>query len=129
VGMYVRTYLRSLHGCVYKFVCLRLYVYVYTHGVYMCVCIYSRIYIQHLYVCVYMCVYIHRFYKCVCIDLRIWMCVCVYLRISYRVYMCVCVHLRVCTQTSHVSLYILPYKYAESTYVTSTHTESTCVCT
>ena len=29
--------------------------------------------------------------------------------------MCVCVHLRICTQTSHVSLYILPYEYAEST--------------
>jgi len=55
------------------------------------------------------------------------MCVCRYLRISYRVYMCVCVHLRICTQTSHVSLYILPYKYAESTYVTYTHTKSTCV--
>jgi len=32
----------------------------------------------------------------------------------------VCVNLRICTQTSHVSLYILPYKYAESTYVTYT---------
>jgi len=52
----------------------------------------------------------------------------IYLRISYRVYMCVFVHLRICTQTSHVSLYILPYKYAESTYVTYTHTESTCGC-
>jgi len=54
--------------------------------------------------------------------------VCIYLRISYRVYMCVCVHLRTGTQTSHVSLYILTYRYAESTYVTYTHTESTCVC-
>jgi len=55
--------------------------------------------------------------------------VCTYLRISYRLYVCVCVHLRICTQTSHASLYILPYKYAESTYVTYTHTESTSVCT
>ena len=53
---------------------------------------------------------------------------CRYLRISYRVYMCVCVHLRICTQTSHVSLYILSYKYAESTYATYTYTKSTCVC-
>jgi len=42
--------------------------------------------------------------------------------------MCVCVHLRIGTQTSHVSLYILTYRYTESTYVTYTHTESTCVC-
>ena len=56
------------------------------------------------------------------------MCVCRYLHMSYRVYMCVCVNLRICTQTSHVSLYILPYKYAESTYVTYTYTKSTCVC-
>jgi len=54
--------------------------------------------------------------------------VCIYLRISYKVYMCVCVHLRICTQTLPVSLYILPFKYAESTYVTYTHTESACVC-
>ena len=43
-------------------------------------------------------------------------------------------HVRVCTfaytgtQTSHVSLYILTYRYAESTYVTYTHTESICMC-
>jgi hypothetical protein len=42
--------------------------------------------------------------------------------------MCVCVHLRIGTQTSHGSVYILTYRYAESTYVTYTHTESTCVC-
>ena len=41
--------------------------------------------------------------------------------------MCVCVHLRICTQTSHVSVYILPYKYAESTHVTYTYTKSTSV--
>jgi len=56
------------------------------------------------------------------------MCVCIYLRISYRVYMCVCVHLRIGTQTSRVSLYVLRYRYAESTYVTYTPTESTRVC-
>ena len=53
---------------------------------------------------------------------------CIYLRISYRVYMCGCVHLRICTQTSHVTLYISPHKYAESTYVAYTHTESACMC-
>jgi len=53
--------------------------------------------------------------------------VCIYLRISYRVYMCVFVHLCIGTQTSQVSLYILTYRYAESTYVTYTHTESSCV--
>jgi len=95
VRMYVRIYLRSLHGCVYTFVYLRLYVYVNTHGVYKCVCIYSRIYIQRLYVCVYICVYVHRFYICVCIDLRIWtpsLHVCVYIStyIIESLHVCVC---------------------------------------
>ena len=53
------------------------------------------------------------------------MCVCRYLRISYTTYMCVCVHLRICTQTSHVSVYILSYKHAVSTHVTYTYTKST----
>jgi len=53
------------------------------------------------------------------------MCTC--LRISFRIYMCMCVHLRICIQTSHVSVYMLTYTHTESTYVTYTHTESTCV--
>ena len=53
---------------------------------------------------------------------------CIYLCISHRVYMCVCVHLRIGTQTAHVSLYIWTYRYTESTYVTYTPPESTCVC-
>ena len=46
-------------------------------------------------VCVYICVYVHRFYMCVCIDLRIWtprLHVCVYIstHIIQSLHVCVC---------------------------------------
>jgi len=106
-GMYVRIYLRSLYGCVYTIVCLRLYVYVYTHGVYKCVCIYSRIYIQHLYVCVCIYAYVHRFYMCVCMDLRIW---------TPRLHVCVYISTYI-IQSLHVCVCTFAYRYTDLTCV------------
>jgi len=119
-----------IHGGVLARAC----AYMYIGRIYMCMCIYLRIYTQRLYVCVYICVFVYRFYIWVCIDLRIW---------TPRLHVCVCIstsiiqslHVLIYTQSSHVSLYILPYKYAEFTqslhvcvYVCVHTHRCTCVC-
>ena len=59
VGVYVCIYLRSLYGCVYSLVCLRVYVYEYTHGVYMCVYIYVHVFTYSVYIHVCTIAYIY----------------------------------------------------------------------
>ena len=61
VGKYVYKYLQSLMG-VHIRLCVSGYMCTYIHTEFTRVCVYSRIYIRRLYLCVYICVYVHGVY-------------------------------------------------------------------
>jgi len=103
---YMSTEFQSLHGCVYTFTCVWVYIYVYTNRVYMCVCMYSRTCTQSLRGGGFIDVYVHR----VC--------------------MWVCIYSSTYTQSLHVCVYGFTYIHTKvvcvRVYIYVYHTESTC---
>ena len=84
-------------------------MYMYVHGVYVCVYEYLHICTRCLHVCVYIFTYMYTEFTYVCVYVYIY---------GQAVSMCESICSPVCTQIIHVSVYMFTY----------THTGSACVC-
>jgi len=81
--------------------------------------------------------YMYTEFTCGCVHVYVYTtlctCGCVHIYVyTHRVYMCVCIDLRICTQRLHVCVYVSTYITQSSHVRVCTfaymHTEFTCIC-
>jgi len=90
----------------------------FTHRIYICMCIFWRVFTRSSHVCVYMLPYmhakVHTEFACVCVHGYVY---------TQRVYTWVCKNIHIYTQCSHVCVYLFAFMGTELK-----HTRG-CVCT